>query len=108
MKIFLHLGEPFWRAAGKREIEITLNDGGSISDALASLAKMYPTLAKDLNGKEAKPMMFVDNEEALPEKVLSEGAKVHVVWPVSGGFGTRLPSSLRTRKSEGKGCLTLP
>jgi len=85
VRIFLHLGEPFWRAAGKREVEITLNDDETISDALASLAKTYPSLAKDLDGKEAKPMLFVDDEEALPEKVLSEGAKVHVVWPVSGG-----------------------
>jgi hypothetical protein len=85
VKIFLHLGEPFWRAAGKREIEITLNDGESISHALVALAQIHPSLAKDLDGREAKPMMFVDDEEALPERILSEGAKVHVVWPVSGG-----------------------
>ncbi|MBI5052299.1 MAG: MoaD/ThiS family protein [Chloroflexi bacterium] len=85
MKVFLHLGEPFWRAAGKREVEIILNDGATISDALASLAKTYPTLAQDLDGKEAKPMLFLNDEEASPEKILSNGAKIHVVWPVSGG-----------------------
>ncbi|MEK7440451.1 MAG: MoaD/ThiS family protein [Chloroflexota bacterium] len=85
MKIFLHLGEPFWRAAGKREVEIILNDGGTISDALASLAKTYPTLAKDLDGNEAKPMLFMNDEEASPENLLSDGTKIHVVWPVSGG-----------------------
>ncbi|MBI5712421.1 MAG: MoaD/ThiS family protein [Chloroflexi bacterium] len=85
MKVFLHLGEPFWRAAGKREVEIILTDGATISDALASLAKTYPTLAKDLDGKEAKPMLFMNDEEVLSEKVLSEGAQIHVVWPVSGG-----------------------
>jgi len=85
VKILLHLGEPFWRAAGKREVEIILKDGGTISDALASLAKTYPALAKDLDGEEAKPMLFVGDEEALPEKVLSDGTKIHVVWPVSGG-----------------------
>ncbi len=85
MKILLHLGEPFWRAAGKREVEIALNDGGTISDALASLANTYPTLAKDLDGEEAKPMLFMNDEEASPEKILSDGAKIHVVWPVSGG-----------------------
>lgn len=85
MRIFLHLGEPFWRAAGKREVEIVLDDGGTISDALASLAKTYPTLAKDLDGKEAKPMLFMDDQEAHLEKALSDGATVHVVWPVSGG-----------------------
>ncbi len=72
----------------------------TISDALASLEKTYPTLAKDLDGKEAKPMLFVDDEEVSLEKFLSDGAKVHLVWPVSGGCGKTSEVAQTAKTSE--------
>lgn len=85
MKVTVRLGEPFWRAINVRAVELSLPDGACVADALAALGAGYPALAPDLRGDEAHPAIFLDEEEARPETRLAEGAKIHVVWPVSGG-----------------------
>ena len=85
MKVTVHLGEPFWRTTGQREVVVSLTDRARVSDALAALIKRYPALAPDLSGREARPVIFLDDGEAALDSPLVEGAKLHVVWPVSGG-----------------------
>ena len=85
MNVIVHLGEPFWRAAGQREVEVSLAPGACVADALTALINRYPALASDLSGREAHPAVFMGDEQAAPESPLAEGARLHIVWPVSGG-----------------------
>jgi molybdopterin converting factor small subunit len=85
VRVIVHLGEPFWRAAGKREVEVALAEGATVADAFSALRQLHPALAAELDNDEAQPAIFVSDEEASLESPLSEGEKIHVVWPVSGG-----------------------
>lgn len=85
MKVQIHLGEPFWRAAGQRQVEVALAKNATVADAFDVLTKRYPALATEFNNKEALPALFLDDEVAHLDSRLAEGAKLHVVWPVSGG-----------------------
>jgi sulfur carrier protein ThiS len=85
MRVVVHLGEPFWRSVGQRELSVALHAGATVFDALASLAQQYPALAADLHNHEAQPALFMNDEAAVPESPLVDGAKLHIVWPVSGG-----------------------
>ncbi len=85
MNVIVHFGEPFWRTVGKREVEVSLASGATVADAFAVLVKRYPALAAELDNTEAKPALFVSDQEAGLTSPLTEGSKVHVVWPVSGG-----------------------
>ncbi|MBI4314890.1 MAG: MoaD/ThiS family protein [Chloroflexi bacterium] len=85
MNVIVHLGEPFWRAAGQREIALALGDGATVSDALRAVGQRHPALAGELDGGEVTPMVFVNDEEARTDRRLTDGAKIYVVWPVSGG-----------------------
>lgn len=85
MKVTIHLGEPFWRATGQRVMTIALGDDAVVSDALSELGKQHAALAAELANGEAKPIIFVNDEQATLNSRLADGAKIHVVWPVSGG-----------------------
>ena len=85
MRVTIRLGEPFWRAAGQRVAIIALGESATVAQAIAVLARRYPSLAPELNSDEIKPALFVNDEEARPESPLAEGATLHIVWPVSGG-----------------------
>ena len=85
MRVVVHLGEPFWRAAGRREVEVALTEGATVADAFSALKKLHPALAAELDNDEAQPAIFVSDEEAGFDHRLADGAKMHVVWPVSGG-----------------------
>jgi hypothetical protein len=85
MNIHIHLGEPFWRLAGKRELAIWLPEGGTAGDALAALTQLHPALGAELDQSEVQPALFADEALVWPETRLAEGMKVHVVWPASGG-----------------------
>ena len=85
MIVTVHLGEPFWRQVGRREVELTLADSATLADACAALMQLHPALAPELGNGEAKPVWFLNDEEGQPENLLVDGATIHVVWPVSGG-----------------------
>mgnify|MGYP001562678259 FL=1 len=85
MNVTVHLGEPFWRAVGQREVTLALGDDSVVSDALSALGKQHAALAAELANGEAKPIIFVNDEQAALDSRLADGAKIHVVWPVSGG-----------------------
>ena len=85
MRVIVHLGEPFWRTVGRREVEVALTEGATVADAFSALKQLHPALAAELENGEAQPAIFVSDEEARLESPLREGEKIHVVWPVSGG-----------------------
>lgn len=83
MHITIRLGEPYWRAAGQRQVKLEIVEGGCLSDALDLLHRRYPKLAGELS--EAPPILFVDGIQVDPDAPLGEGSHVHIVWPVAGG-----------------------
>jgi len=85
MRVLVHLGEPFWRTAGARQIQVALANGATVADAFDVLTKRYPALMGEFGNAEAKPALFVNDEAAGLERLLVEGANLHVVWLASGG-----------------------
>ncbi|MBI3243043.1 MAG: MoaD/ThiS family protein [Chloroflexi bacterium] len=85
MKVTVRLGEPFWRAAGQREVVLILASAITVAQALEVLARQYPSLAAELNNGEIKPALFINDEAASPESLLTDEATMHIVWPASGG-----------------------
>ena len=85
MKVTVRLGEPFWRTAGARTIELDLSDGATVADVLIALKQRHPALAAELDGAEAQPALFVNDDEAQPDSQVFDGATIFILWPVSGG-----------------------
>ncbi len=85
MNVTVHLGEPFWRAIGQREVALSLSPGAMVAEVFAALVKQYPALSAELNNGEAQPTVFVNNQMAEAQSVLLENATLYMVWPVSGG-----------------------
>lgn len=85
MEVTFHLGEPFWRAVGKREVRLTLGDGATVAEALTALTRLYPALSAELGGDEVRPMIFMNEADVFPEALLTPEARLTIVWPVSGG-----------------------
>ena len=83
MDVTVRLAEPFWRPVGQRELNLNLVDGARVSDLLLRLREAYPGLAAEMD--QAAPHVFVDDVEADSASFLTEGARVHLVWPVAGG-----------------------
>ena len=83
MKINVRLAEPFWRAVGLREIEMTMNPASRADDLLAALREQYPTLGMEFD--QTPPHIFIGDVEAPRDTLLMDGARVHLVWPIAGG-----------------------
>lgn len=83
MHVTVRLAEPFWKSVGKRELDLDLAQGARVSDLLIILRKDYPLLAGEMD--QATPHVFVDGTESDESSSLTEGARVHLVWPVAGG-----------------------
>jgi molybdopterin converting factor small subunit len=85
VKVHVHLGEPFWRTAKTHEVNLSLRDDATVSDACDELARLYPALDVDLNHGETQPAIFVNDDQADRATRLIEGAQIYLLWPVSGG-----------------------
>lgn len=83
MRIHVRLAEPFWRTVGQRELSLELKERAQVTDLLALLRQRYPALGREMD--EIIPHIFIGEEEASPQTPLTEGARVHLVWPVAGG-----------------------
>ena len=83
MHVYVRLAEPFWRAVGRRDLDLELAPDSRVSDLLALLRRRHPELARELD--EAPPTIFIGDREAHEHTVLCEGSRVHLVWPVAGG-----------------------
>ena len=86
MKVFVRLGEPFWRAVGSKSVELALPDGADVTHALKVLAARYPDLEQDLWSDEIRPTILVKDDEALLDTRLEEGTHLTLLWPISGGL----------------------
>jgi hypothetical protein len=83
VKIHVRLAEPFWRAVGLREIEMTMNPASRADDLLAALRELYPSLGVEFD--QTPPHIFIGDVEAPRDSYLTDGAQVHLVWPIAGG-----------------------
>lgn len=83
MQIQIQLSEPYWRAAGKRNLELDIEEGARLADVLDALRRGWPALSHDLD--EASPVCFVEEIQAQTDTILSDGCQLHLVWPVAGG-----------------------
>ena len=85
MRVTVHLGEPLWRAVQQRFVELNLPAGALVADALEALTRCYPTLVGEMEDQEVPWVCFVGDDQAERASPLSEGATLHVLWPLSGG-----------------------
>jgi sulfur carrier protein ThiS len=84
MQITVRLAEPFWRSVGQRNLELELAEGSSVADLLTILHQRYPALVKEFT--ETPPHVFFGEREVVPETPLTDGGRVHLVWPIAGGY----------------------
>lgn len=83
MKIYVRLAEPFWRAVGRREIEMTMKPTSRADDLLVALREQYPRLGIEFD--QTPPRIFIGDGEDTGDSLLTDGARVHLVWPIAGG-----------------------
>ena len=83
MNIHIRLAEPFWRAVGLREIEMTMNPASRMEDLLVALREQYPSLGIEFD--QTPPHIFIGDVEAARDSQLTNDAHVHLVWPIAGG-----------------------
>ncbi len=83
MRVKVRLGEPFWRIVGERNLELELSPGSNVRDLLAHLCREFQALEKEF--EEAPPQIFIEDIQAKRDSLLSDGARIHLVWAVSGG-----------------------
>jgi len=83
VKINVRLAEPFWRAIGLREVEITMNPASRADDLLVALRDQYPTLGIEFD--QTPPHIFIGDAEVNRDFLLTDGTRVHLVWPIAGG-----------------------
>jgi molybdopterin converting factor small subunit len=83
MQVTIRFGEPFWRVIGQRNLAVEIEPGESVNSLLTQLCEEYPDLTKEFS--DAPPSIFVNEEPAQDDSVLTDGAHIHLVWAVSGG-----------------------
>ncbi len=91
MKITFKLGEPLWRAAGKREVAVELAAPASVDAALNALAAAYPKMAQELHGAQSEfyYSLFVNDRLVVfaqrDKTLLKEGDTISLFLPLAGG-----------------------
>jgi hypothetical protein len=81
--INIRLSEPYWRSAGRRDLQLELPYGSRLKDLLALLFERFPSLEHEM--VDAPPAIFVGDSEADPDTKLETDSLVHFVWPIAGG-----------------------
>jgi molybdopterin converting factor small subunit len=93
MRVSLKLGDPLWRAVGKRELTLDLPDGSSVDDALGALASSYPDAGKEMRLGTTESdfyySLFVNDRLVLfanrQKSPLRDGDVISVLLPLAGG-----------------------
>lgn len=80
MKISVKLFSFFRQYAGVDHMTVDLADGATIADLLSGLSEKFNNPAF----KTQKPLIMINNENALPQSILKEGDVVHLL-PILGG-----------------------
>lgn len=83
MRVSVRFGEPYWRSAGQRELDMEVEEGARLAKLMALLQRRYPALERDL--AEAAPIVFLNDVQAGPEARLENGSRVRLIWPAAGG-----------------------
>ena len=96
MQIQVKLGEPLWRAVGRRRVALSWPDGTkvTVADVLARLEAENPAFGAAYRGEgqSAPPpyRIFVDSIPVAraylpPSPALADGQTLYVLLPVAGG-----------------------
>jgi hypothetical protein len=83
VKVYVRLAEPFWRVVGLREMGMDINPASRVDDLLVALREQYPSLGIEFD--QTPPHIFIGDVEAPHDSLLTDGALVHLVWPIAGG-----------------------
>ena len=83
MQIHIRFAEPFWRAVGLREVQMTMNPASSVDDLMVVLREQYPSLGIEFD--QTPPHIFIGDVEVTRDSLLTDGARVHLVWHIAGG-----------------------
>ena len=90
MQINVRLGEPLWRAVGRRRVALDWEDAGqaTVADVLARLAAEYPAFAAAYAA--APYRLFVDavpvnTSASSPGPLLSDVQTLYILLPAVGG-----------------------
>lgn len=72
-------------AAGRAELEIAVPRGSTVSDVVAEVRRALVGDRPASQGIPAKPLVAVNQEYALYERVIRAGDQVALIPPVAGG-----------------------
>ncbi len=90
--VTIRLGEPLWRAAGERRLQLSLSSGSTVQDALDILVRRFPPLADALfrehRGRRVYQVFL--NARHIPWQEagrydLRDGDVLHILPPAAGG-----------------------
>jgi molybdopterin converting factor subunit 1 len=79
MRIDVLLFAALREATGESRLELELDPGATVGDALAALAIRHPALSR------GAPLVAVNREYAAKSRPLLDGDEVALIPPVSGG-----------------------
>lgn len=80
MQVSVKLFSFFRQYAGVDQVSVDLTEGASVADLLSELSERFQNSAF----KEQKTLLMVNNENALPQRILKEGDAIHLL-PILGG-----------------------
>ncbi len=81
LKVRVKLFASYKEKAGTSDIEMSLSDAATVSDAASELLRLYPSIS----GDTSRLMIAVNEEYQEHDYPLSENDEVAFIPPVSGG-----------------------
>lgn len=81
LKVRVKLFASYKEKAGTSDIEMTLSDAATVSDAASELLRLYPSIS----GDTSRLMIAVNEEYQEHDYPLAENDEVAFIPPVSGG-----------------------
>jgi molybdopterin converting factor small subunit len=94
MVIELRMGDPLWKAVGRKHLNLELTDAATVADALAYLRSTYPDFgaALDAGGgtQLGVPFNFFVNRKLVKDRDLARhrlraGDRLYILAPIVGG-----------------------
>lgn len=82
MIVKIKLASQYAKLVDKDELEMTLPDGTTLSGLCASIGRLYPALASDV---EEATFIVNSDSHAHQDTVLSDGDQMYMIVPIAGG-----------------------
>lgn len=82
-KVKVKLFSLYADVVGGSEVEVSLEQGGRVSELLHSLIKERPALSKAFS--IVKPIVLINGVPASEDQLITEGCEVAIVPPSAGG-----------------------